>query len=433
MATPTPGIKPGSGQVIIRKAPRREPTPTGTPVPATPADFAASCQKSSEKQWSSPPPTIIDPARSYTATIRTEKGDIVVDLLPNVAPVTVNNFVFLACKGFYDGVTFHRVIAGFVAQGGDPTGTGTGGPGYTIPDEFSSQPFDQGHWGWLRPAAPTAAAASSSFATGCAAEPERQVHRLRQGDGRHGRGGQADAARSVNEPERAAGRQDSRDNRSGALGLGSLRTLSSWARAKTVSRDYEARLAGLAPSLPQDLRDAAPAVAAHLSGDDFGRWVEEGVALAGQSLRSWEAACEYFRAGPPVVRLLPFDCVLRWAHLGRDIADQSSVVAAAYFRASPESVGLLSPEELEQWAAAGQRLYQGNWKSISLAALFFAVSPALLPIRRPPGAAQPADAGGAAGGALLRARRQLSGDRAGRLLPHRAAGPGAVPRACRTR
>jgi hypothetical protein len=144
--------------------------------------------------------------------------------------------------------------------------------------------------------------------------------------------------------------------------------------------DYEARLATLSPGLPKDLREAAPAVAKHLSNTEMCRWAEEGVALAGQSLRSWEAASEYFRASPEVVRLLPFDCLLRWAHFGRDIADQSSIVAAAYFRAGPESVGLLSPDELKRWAAAGQRLYQGNWKSISLASLFFAVSPALLPL-----------------------------------------------------
>ena len=144
--------------------------------------------------------------------------------------------------------------------------------------------------------------------------------------------------------------------------------------------DYEVRLAALSPGLPQDLREAAPQVANHLPDEGMRRWVEEGVALAGQSLRSWEAASEYFRASPRVAGLLPLDCVLRWAHLGRDIADQSSIVSAAYFRASPETVGLLSPEELNQWAAAGQRLYQGNWKSISLASLFFSVSPALLPL-----------------------------------------------------
>jgi hypothetical protein len=147
--------------------------------------------------------------------------------------------------------------------------------------------------------------------------------------------------------------------------------------------DYEVRLAALSPGLSRDLREAAPQVAASLSVEDTRSWAEEGVALAGQSLRSWEAASEYFRASPQVVRLLPFDCVLRWAHFGRDIADQSSIVAAAYFRAGPASVGLLSPEELKRWAAAGQRLYQGNWKSISLASLFFAVSPDLLPLIGP--------------------------------------------------
>ncbi|MBL8092799.1 MAG: peptidylprolyl isomerase [Anaerolineales bacterium] len=79
----------------------------------------------------------IDVNKSYTATIETSKGNIVIELLPKVAPVTVNNFVFLARQGYYDGVMFHRVIKGFMAQGGDPTGTGMGGPGYEFQDEFS--------------------------------------------------------------------------------------------------------------------------------------------------------------------------------------------------------------------------------------------------------------------------------------------------------
>jgi len=78
----------------------------------------------------------IDPTKSYEAIIKTEKGDIRIKLFADKAPVTVNNFVFLARQGFYDGVTFHRVIPGFMAQTGDPTGTGTGGPGYTFQDEF---------------------------------------------------------------------------------------------------------------------------------------------------------------------------------------------------------------------------------------------------------------------------------------------------------
>ena len=79
---------------------------------------------------------VIDPATRYVATIGTDLGDIVVELYADKAPKTVNNFVFLAREGFYDGVTFHRVIRGFVAQGGDPTGTGMGGPGYRFEDEF---------------------------------------------------------------------------------------------------------------------------------------------------------------------------------------------------------------------------------------------------------------------------------------------------------
>ena len=83
-----------------------------------------------------PPALAIDPARRYTATIATDRGDIVVELFADKAPQTVNNFVFLAREGFYDGVTFHRVIPGFMAQGGDPTGSGRGGPGYRFEDEF---------------------------------------------------------------------------------------------------------------------------------------------------------------------------------------------------------------------------------------------------------------------------------------------------------
>jgi len=87
------------------------------------------------QQYSAPPEMQIDPSKQYTATISTEKGDIRINLFAEQAPVTVNNFVFLARQGYYDGTTFHRVINGFMAQGGDPTGTGRGGPGYQFPDE----------------------------------------------------------------------------------------------------------------------------------------------------------------------------------------------------------------------------------------------------------------------------------------------------------
>jgi peptidyl-prolyl cis-trans isomerase B (cyclophilin B) len=90
------------------------------------------------KRYSSPPAMQIDPNKQYTAVFHTSRGDFTVDLFAQQAPVTVNNFVFLARDGFYDGTTFHRVIKGFMAQGGDPTGTGTGGPGYQWNDEPSA-------------------------------------------------------------------------------------------------------------------------------------------------------------------------------------------------------------------------------------------------------------------------------------------------------
>ena len=97
--------------------------------------------KPAEKQkpmtYSVPPPMTIDTSKQYTATIETEKGDLVLELFASDVPVTVNNFVFLVREGFYDGTTFHRVIAEFMAQGGDPTGTGAGGPGYKFDDEFT--------------------------------------------------------------------------------------------------------------------------------------------------------------------------------------------------------------------------------------------------------------------------------------------------------
>jgi peptidyl-prolyl cis-trans isomerase B (cyclophilin B) len=90
------------------------------------------------QQWNNPPAMEIDPDKSYKATINTNKGDIELDLHAKAAPKTVNNFVFLARQGFYDGVTFHRVISNFMIQGGDPTGTGRGGPGYRFEDEFKN-------------------------------------------------------------------------------------------------------------------------------------------------------------------------------------------------------------------------------------------------------------------------------------------------------
>lgn len=101
--------------------------PKATPPEAAPAP----------KTYSAPPSKVIDTNKEYIAIIETEKGNIVLGLFAGDVPVTVNNFVFLAREGFYNGTTFHRVIPGFMAQGGDPTGTGRGNPGYTFADEFT--------------------------------------------------------------------------------------------------------------------------------------------------------------------------------------------------------------------------------------------------------------------------------------------------------
>ena len=93
--------------------------------------------RSKPKTYSAPPSMVIDTGKQYTAIIETEKGNLVLELFASDVPITVNNFVFLAREGFYDGTTFHRVIPDFMAQGGDPTGTGRGGPGYSFPDEFT--------------------------------------------------------------------------------------------------------------------------------------------------------------------------------------------------------------------------------------------------------------------------------------------------------
>jgi cyclophilin family peptidyl-prolyl cis-trans isomerase len=105
---------------------------------------APDAPESGLKQYDAPPPMTIDTSKTYTATFKMENGgEFTVRLFADKAPVTVNNFVFLARDGYYDGVTFHRVIDGFMAQGGDPTGTGSGGPGYEFPNEDNDLTFDK--------------------------------------------------------------------------------------------------------------------------------------------------------------------------------------------------------------------------------------------------------------------------------------------------
>ncbi len=131
-------------------------TPAATTSTAT-TPAAAPTQGGGKKTYSAAPPLTIDANKKYFATIKMDIGEIKLELYPKEAPQHVNNFVFLAKEGYYDGVTFHRVIPGFVAQAGDPSGKGSGGPGYTIPDEVNSHKFVDGTLGMAKTAAPNSA------------------------------------------------------------------------------------------------------------------------------------------------------------------------------------------------------------------------------------------------------------------------------------
>jgi cyclophilin family peptidyl-prolyl cis-trans isomerase len=113
----------------------------------------------SKGNWQAPAKADVDPAKKYIATIKTSKGEIVCELYPKQAPLSVTNFLYLAKGGFYNGLTFHRVVPDFVIQGGDPTATGSGGPGYTIPAEIGLS-HKEGALAWAR--------------TGDAVNPERR-------------------------------------------------------------------------------------------------------------------------------------------------------------------------------------------------------------------------------------------------------------------
>ena len=117
------------------QTPTRAPGPTRVAT-ATATPSLINVEGRQVKQYGLPPLMAIDPSANYTATIRTNQGSITVDLFASQAPKTVNSFVFLAREGFYNGIMFHRVIQGFMIQGGDPTGTGTAGPGYQFEDEI---------------------------------------------------------------------------------------------------------------------------------------------------------------------------------------------------------------------------------------------------------------------------------------------------------
>ncbi len=134
--------KSGSGDVsVVTQTQTSTPLTTSTTTPGL-------------KEFGKAPDVTIDTTRAYFATIKTAKGDIRIQLDAVKATQTVNSFVFLAREGYFDGVTFHRVLPGFVAQAGDPTGTGSGGPGYTVPDESNDLKHESGVIAMAKPADP---------------------------------------------------------------------------------------------------------------------------------------------------------------------------------------------------------------------------------------------------------------------------------------
>ena len=149
-------LLPAQANVLTGKLPTLGPIPTATPgaeqsatppttsAAAAPTEKAAPAPTVTGKQYPSAPPMTIDAKKQYFATFKMAKGgEFVVQLYPDKAPITVNSFVFLAKDGFFNGVSFHRVLEGFMAQGGDPTGTGMGGPGYEFVNEDSDLKFDK--------------------------------------------------------------------------------------------------------------------------------------------------------------------------------------------------------------------------------------------------------------------------------------------------
>lgn len=137
---PTTGVAPTAPAAEQGTAAENATAPAGAAAPTGEASAEQSAPAATgSRQYSAPPPMTIDPSKNYQATITTPRGDIVIRLRPDIAPQTVNNFVFLAREGFYNELTWHRVIRGFMAQGGDPNGDGTGDPGYKVPAEFTNQ------------------------------------------------------------------------------------------------------------------------------------------------------------------------------------------------------------------------------------------------------------------------------------------------------
>ena len=151
-------------------------------------------------QWSSAPPMTIDTSKQYFATVQMAKGgQFVIQLYANKAPITVNSFVFLANQGFYNGTTFHRVIDGFMAQGGDPTGTGTGGPGYQFVNEKNDLAFDKAGVVAMANAGPNTNGSQFFIMFGPVWIIGKRLHHLRTSDQRHGCGQRYHPPRSADQ------------------------------------------------------------------------------------------------------------------------------------------------------------------------------------------------------------------------------------------
>lgn len=159
------GRNPDTGSVrgedVIRK----------TPQAGEDAETPTTGASANIKQYTAAPAMTIDPNKTYVATIKTAKGEIKIELDAKAAPQTVNNFVFLAKDGYYNGVTFHRVLPDLLAQTGDPTGTGSGGPGYDLPVEKTSEPFTAGVIAMAKPQEAGAPNNGSQFFIMLADEP----------------------------------------------------------------------------------------------------------------------------------------------------------------------------------------------------------------------------------------------------------------------
>ena len=143
-------------------------------------------------------------------------------------------------------------------------------------------------------------------------------------------------------------------------------------------QDAEARLAQLSPPLLDAFRDARAVLPAALTDDQQRLWVEEGLALAAHSLRSWEAGADYFRVAPALLAKMDEASFRRWVGAGRALAELAAAIAGAYFKASPDVLPRLAGPQASEWAHLGERLYKATWKSISLAGAFFTLSPLLL-------------------------------------------------------